>query len=167
MENETRAWSEWLAQKLDERSWRQADLVRNSEGEIKRDRASKWLSGKETPSYRLAIIVANTLGVDRDEAIIAAGYLPTAAAENFPKTRAWVLEDFSDEELLEELQRRAKKREGQPATDELAARRQARTSDVGGSAETVDLHTVDLDEIADELAASDDDSAIDPSRGDA
>ncbi|MFJ4173338.1 helix-turn-helix domain-containing protein [Microbacterium sp. NPDC089696] len=70
-------WGEWLHQMLDERGWRQADLVRESNGLIKRDRASKWVNGNERPSHRLAIVAANTLGVTQESALTAAGYSPT------------------------------------------------------------------------------------------
>ncbi|WP_136057299.1 helix-turn-helix transcriptional regulator [Microbacterium sp. K24] len=67
-------WGEWLREQLAERGWRQADLVRESEGLIKRDRASKWVNGNERPSHRLAIVAANTLGITRERALFAAGY---------------------------------------------------------------------------------------------
>ena len=61
-------WGEWLSAALTARGWRQADLVRQSEGLIKRDRASKWVNGNERPSHRLAIVVS------REDALEAAGY---------------------------------------------------------------------------------------------
>ncbi|MBE7953580.1 hypothetical protein ILP86_04500 [Microbacterium sp. R1] len=72
--DQANSWGAWLATKLDEREWRQADLVRESGGLIKRDRASKWLSGNERPSHRLAIVVANTLDLPHEEALEAAGF---------------------------------------------------------------------------------------------
>lgn len=72
------AWGEWLRRELDKRDWRQADLVRESQGHIKRDRASKWANGNERPTYRMAIVVANTLGASHDDALTAAGYTPAA-----------------------------------------------------------------------------------------
>lgn len=77
MTNETpgEAWSRWLLARLEEKGWRQADLVRNSGGLIKRDRASKWTSGKENPTYRLAMVTANTLDVPQSDALLAAGYI--------------------------------------------------------------------------------------------
>lgn len=111
---EGRAWAQWLQEHLDQRGWRQADLVRESQGTIKRDRASKWLAGRETPSYRSAVYVANTLGIDHDDALIAAGYRQPsedgAASTPLAATPARTLQDYSDLDLIAEIQRRAAQR---------------------------------------------------------
>lgn len=113
-----KAWGDWLANELSERTWRQADLVRESGGLIKRDRASKWASGSERPSYRLAVVAANTLGVTHERALEAAGYIeplpeyPEHMAREDEERRAYLqtpagqktLEaEFSNHELGEAL----------------------------------------------------------------
>ncbi|WP_156316512.1 hypothetical protein [Leucobacter japonicus] len=123
-------WSDWLRAQLTERAWKQADLVRESEGHIKADRVSKWLAGKESPSHKLATVTANALGVSRDEALIAAGF-PVGTGEltdrdaNLqaaldristlsPRFRLEkMLEPFADSEVLHVLRMRALKREAQ------------------------------------------------------
>lgn len=100
----TPSWSEWLRAQLDEREWRNADLVNRSQNTIKADRVSKWLNGKETPSYRLAIVTANTLGVERAEALTAAGFGDEVPAADAPPPVT--LETASDADLLRELLRR-------------------------------------------------------------
>lgn len=117
----------WLQERLDERGWRQADLVNYSEGSIKRDRVSKWINGKEKPSYRYAVIVANTLGVDQSGALEVAGFVESdeqrrerqvkleaaglsQEAIPSPELRA-ELRKFDDATLLGELLVRTKLRE--------------------------------------------------------
>ncbi|MBW1639286.1 hypothetical protein G3H63_09405 [Microbacterium resistens] len=128
MNENAKKWAVWLQAELDRRGWRGADLVRESGETVKRDRVSKWLRGYEAPSHRLAVVVANTLGVDSTEALIAAGFnvvrldedgqikldpeKTLAAIRNMERSlpdefRLRQLEHFSDAELLAELQRRA------------------------------------------------------------
>ncbi|WP_345750075.1 hypothetical protein [Microbacterium rhizophilus] len=120
-------WATWLQAQLDVRGWRQADLVRESQGLIKRDRVSKWLRGAERPTHRMAVITANTLGVSRDEVLGAAGYeaegepvtystLPSGGqltAQTPPRELALALAAVSDVALLELLLERAQTRDGQ------------------------------------------------------
>lgn len=75
------AWGKWLSEQLESRGWRQADLVNNSASRIKRDRASKWVRGAESPTHRMAVVVANTLEVPRSDALRAAGFEPAAEEE--------------------------------------------------------------------------------------
>lgn len=116
-------WAEWLRNRLDERAWKQSDLVRESKSHIKADRVSKWLNGRERPSYKLAIITANTLGIPHDVALSAAGYadqLPDAKREASTPLRIFVekpLSDFDELELLDELRRRATLRERAEMSD--------------------------------------------------
>lgn len=121
--NETTMWREWLAAHLKERDWRQADLVRESQGTIKRDRASKWLSGNEVPSYRLAVAVANTLDVAREEALAAAGYLSEQVLRSTTNEQTQdsqvTLSVFTDIELTRELLSRAQARAERDAKNGL------------------------------------------------
>lgn len=134
-DEEIARWQAWLQGQLDERGWRQKDLVAASEGTIKRDRVSKWVTGKELPSYPNAIIVANTLQVPQISALRAASFDVSRDAENVPsdRTRAMheaaeeikgrytdyetrrALYDYSDSDLLNELRRRAEIREAYSA----------------------------------------------------
>lgn len=121
----TQNFASWLRSQLSDRNWKQADLVRESENRIKADRASKWANGHETPSYRFAIVLANTLGLPHDVVLEAAGFekeLPESAEERENKlaeavraipsiARARNLEDYADSELLAELRTRALRRE--------------------------------------------------------
>jgi len=119
-------WSKWLQEKLDERGWRQADLVNNSEGHIKRDRASKWVRGVETPTWRMAKVAANTLGVPQSEALRAAGFENEASEMDRQKSvlkqhlgikgmtdgqLVETLKEVPDSAILRVLQLRAAKRE--------------------------------------------------------
>lgn len=63
----------WLAQQLTERSWRQVDMVTASGGTIQRDRVSKWLAGKEVPSFASLQKIAAALGVPEPEVFEATG----------------------------------------------------------------------------------------------
>ncbi|MEJ1087005.1 hypothetical protein WDU99_01595 [Microbacterium sp. Mu-80] len=72
--NDAERWGLWLSQQLKQRDWRQADLVRESQGLIKRDRVSKWVNGIERPTYRLTVVVANSLSLPPEEVLEAAGY---------------------------------------------------------------------------------------------
>ncbi|WP_141881356.1 helix-turn-helix domain-containing protein [Homoserinimonas aerilata] len=127
-ENRAEIWAEWLQEMLDSKRWRQADLVNNSHGTVKRDRASKWLSGKESPSYRNAIVVANTLNVSHSSALRAAGFesdeidqdhsrrliAAQASIDNYvpPASAQRALAEFPDSILIGEILRRAHEREG-------------------------------------------------------
>jgi hypothetical protein len=127
MENKDSAWGTWLQAQLDLRQWRQADLVKNSDGAIKRDRVSKWINGIDRPSYRAAVIVANTLGINQRPALEAAGFMETeeAARTRQERVEAFVqaqqrkpgarlrkaLRGYSDLDLLDEMMRRARLRD--------------------------------------------------------
>lgn len=112
-------WATWLQGQLDERSWRQADLVRESGSTIKADRVSKWLSGKELPTYRSATIIAHTLGLNRDYVLEVAGYdRVEVSEERRAAARARLaatphierLKEYTDTELAAEMLRRAERR---------------------------------------------------------
>lgn len=121
------AWGSWLSQQLSDRGWRQADLVRESQGLIKRDRVSKWVNGIERPTYRLTVVVANTLTLPTNEVLQAAGY---ATPEQDPLTEfeahyfasndvtdtaaidPRALREYPDSMLMEELARRLAARAG-------------------------------------------------------
>lgn len=134
-----RKWGDWLKARLDEREWRQADLVRESGGMIKRDRVSKWVAGLERPTFRNATRISNALGIERREVLEAAFLIgtepdfsePTVEPrslfltdeeldlfDNSPEGRAYVAKAqrssafaaFSDAEMLEELLERARTR---------------------------------------------------------
>lgn len=114
-------WAIWLRDALGEKGMRAADLVRRSEGAIKRDRVSKWLNRGEAPTYRNAQIVANILEMPQRDALLAAGfaYVGDATAD---EGAAWAphpqkttvgrqrlksaLHEYSTVQLLEEVQRR-------------------------------------------------------------
>ncbi|WGD38508.1 helix-turn-helix transcriptional regulator [Lysinibacter sp. HNR] len=85
------SWSDWLHEELSARNWRQADLVRESEGHIKRDRVSKWLAGKEQPSYRMAAVVADVLEIPFDEVLRVAGYglIPSNSSDTQKSADWW------------------------------------------------------------------------------
>lgn len=161
----------------------QAELVRQSEGHIKADRVSKWLSGKEKPSHKFAIIVANTLGKEHSEALRAAGF--TDAADGMDKRRSMLnqhlfakpsqglllemLKDVPDSEILRVLQLRAERREsdeleatGVAAGNKVALDKavQERAKNVSGSGETIDPHEIDLSQGDVDLAASGDRSGV-------
>jgi len=115
IEDRAAAWGTWLQAQLNQRDWRAADLVRASGGSIKPDRASKWLSGKERPSHRYALITANTLGASPKEALDVSGYEvanPQRAADRYAAETAEMnvvrgrLAQFDDRQLLLELLRR-------------------------------------------------------------
>lgn len=129
-----KTWAEWLAKELAERGWRQADLVRESRGAIKPDRVSKWLAGKEMPSFNSALITADALGVPQSKALQVAGFdgksilkspeaIGTLAELANAKRQVQVLtvrldalrslrlSEFSDAELAEEILRRAEERD--------------------------------------------------------
>lgn len=111
------AWGAWLSQQLKERGWRQADLVRESAGLIKRDRVSKWVNGIERPTYRLTVVVANTLSLPTNEVLHAAGYstpdddplvgfVAHYGVGDAPAIDEHMLRDLPDQVLLDELARR-------------------------------------------------------------
>lgn len=96
-------WGQWLKSHLDANGWRQADLV--NRGHLSRTTVSRWTNGLEAPNHRNTLIVANVLGVDHAEALEAAGFVVT----NIPPSTTQLAE-FSDEDLLAELVRRASER---------------------------------------------------------
>jgi transcriptional regulator with XRE-family HTH domain len=74
-------WAFWLETQLEDAEMKPADLVRrsgtksNGRPVIDAPRVSGWLKG-ERPSYRLAVVAAQALGVPRRDALRAAGYDP-------------------------------------------------------------------------------------------
>jgi hypothetical protein len=106
----------------------------------------RWRTGAVDPKPRQVVAYARAFGQGPIAALIAAGYL-TEAEVDLPVAapRVYTLDDFSALELATELVRRL--REG---------------GDVGGPRE--DAHSVDLSREVYELAASEDDSAVDPDR---
>lgn len=175
-------WADWLDAALKERGWAQAELVRQSEGHIKADRVSKWLSGKEGPSHKFAIVAANTLGKEHSEALRAAGF--TEAADGLERRRTMLdqhlfakpsqgrllelLKDVPDSELLRVLHLRAQRRESDVVEPTGAARgnRHAIEKTVRGHAENVSgmsddqLSDIDLSRSEMDLAASRDGSTV-------
>lgn len=145
-------------------------MVRASRNTIKRDRASKWLSGSEAPSYRLAVATANALGVNPVEALQAAGFdvvEAPAGVESTSRVSTLVraLDDIERQMPRELLIERLKRFTERELLSELQ-RRVAVGPNVTGSVDTESLQDVDLSEDYD-LAASEDDSSVDPSRGEA
>lgn len=140
----TTTWAEWLGNELNRRNWKQAQLVAASGGEIKADRVSKWLSGKESPTHRLALVAANVMGADHDEALAAAGFPELSGRTVASSVDVRVdpsnlgdepdprLVDVSDEDLLRELLRRAESRR---ASRGNVAELRPRRRDVGGDAD--------------------------------
>lgn len=108
-EERARTWAQWLSGQLAERGWAQADLVSHSGNLIKRDRASKWVNGREAPSHRLAVVAANTLGAPVSEALEAAGFGAAAITAQVEAVRPapLPLHEIDERDLLEELLRRA------------------------------------------------------------
>ncbi|MGG7509047.1 helix-turn-helix domain-containing protein [Plantibacter sp. YIM 135249] len=102
-------WTEWLIAELDKRGWKQADLVKASGGAIKRDRVSKWVNGKERPTHRNAIVIANVLGADAAQALAAASFDSSTTLVT-PVPLPVDLARFTDEQLVSELARRMKER---------------------------------------------------------
>jgi transcriptional regulator with XRE-family HTH domain len=137
----TKTWAEWLDTELKRRNWKQAQLVSASGGQIKADRVSKWLSGKENPSHKLALIAANVFDADHDEALTAAGFpeLAGRSASGVPESRTDAsivdieadprLVEVSDEDLLRELLRRTEER---GASRSNVVEMRPRKIDVGG-----------------------------------
>ncbi len=173
------AWGIWLSEQLESRGWRQADLVNNSGGRIKRDRASKWVRGAESPTHRMAVVVANTLEVSRADALRAAGYEPAAeeaelAERELKLVRALAQVDAQlDEGPLPSTPDRPTRVMMMRMLDQLPpsaildyltrrAIRDETRADVAPSTED-ESHTVDLSEDLD-LAATEDDTAPDPER---
>lgn len=72
-------WAFWLETQLEDKGWIAADLVKasgrkpNGRPVIDAPRVSAWLKG-EQPSYRLATIAGEALGVGAAAALAAAGY---------------------------------------------------------------------------------------------
>lgn len=109
-------WADWFQLALNERGWSQADFVRASENFIPPDRASKWLTAKVMPSYRLAIAAADAFGLPHTEALVAAGFSPDAASTAVPdpltvlaienRVHQEKLAAFTNAHLLAELLRR-------------------------------------------------------------
>lgn len=140
----TKTWAEWLSTELKRRNWKQAQLVAESGGDIKADRVSKWVNGRERPSHKFAVMTANVLGADRNEALRAAGYddLPSDVASVPTDVRVDAstvspepdprLVEVSDEDLLRELLRRA---EGRRATASNVTPLRPRGGNVGGAAQ--------------------------------
>ncbi|KHK96360.1 hypothetical protein LK09_15340 [Microbacterium mangrovi] len=106
----------------------------------------RWRTGTVDPKPRQVVAYARAFGQTPVSALIAAGYLTEAEAQ-LPAAapRAYTLDDFSELELATELVRRLRE-----------------SGDVGGRRE--DDHSVDLSREAHDLAASEDDSAVDPDR---
>jgi hypothetical protein len=106
----------------------------------------RWRTGAVDPKPRQVVAYARAFGQGPVAALIAAGYL-TEAELDLPVSapRVYTLDDFSDLELAEELVRRLRE-----------------VADVGGQRQDDD--SVDLSREAHELAASEDDSAVDPDR---
>lgn len=106
----------------------------------------RWRTGTVDPKPRQVVAYARAFDQSPVAALIAAGYL-TAGEVDLPVSapRAYTLDDFSALELATELVRRLRE-EG----------------DVGGGDK--DDHTVDLSREAHELAATQDDSVVDPDR---
>ena len=169
-------WAEWLRESLDSRGWKQADLVRESDGLIKADRVSKWLAGKESPSHKLALVAANALAADQNEALHAAGFSHVVlasqksasadAAQGDGEARAAqsrsearlsrlgrLLNGIPDSEILHVLQRRAEGRElrGQWEDDF-----RVNVTDVGGSGDPAESRKQsDYARVADEMDQND------------
>jgi hypothetical protein len=93
-------WAFWLETTLEDKTWRAADLVRasglkpNGRPVIDAPRVSGWLKG-ERPSYDLAALAGECLGVGADEALAAAGY---GQAEPFPRREFTDADDPGDPE---------------------------------------------------------------------
>lgn len=106
----------------------------------------RWRTGAVDPKPRQVVAYARAFGQGPVAALIASGYL-TEAELDLPVSapRVYTLDDFSDLELAEELVRRLRE-----------------VADVGGQRQDDD--SVDLSREAHELAASEDDSAVDPDR---
>lgn len=139
-------WATWLREQLEEREWTNAEFVRQSVGRIKPDRVSKWLSGREVPSHRSAVVAANTLGIDPSFALRAAGFDVPAGVMLRPPKLVRDITAFSDEELAVELLVRVRRRSN---------------GDVRRLPHP-DLHAVPLTH---REAASTDDTSMDPDRG--
>jgi hypothetical protein len=71
-EDEARRWAAWLRDQLRDRP--QKFLVDRGQGKISQGVVSKWLSAERRASPELAALVADIFGVDRAEALQAAGY---------------------------------------------------------------------------------------------
>jgi hypothetical protein len=89
-------WAAWLRGAMRRRfgpDYRNVDLVRASDRQIRDNTVSRWLSGAlaEAPSVRLVRIAATALDADPEEALTAAGYReapPPGAATSGPRA-AW------------------------------------------------------------------------------
>jgi transcriptional regulator with XRE-family HTH domain len=65
-------FGEWLRKQLQRREWSQADFVRR--GQFSRTAVSDWILGKRIPDPRSSDLIADVLGVDRDEVLALAGH---------------------------------------------------------------------------------------------
>jgi transcriptional regulator with XRE-family HTH domain len=77
------SFGEWLADLLLEKRLRQrevADRIGVAESTV-----SDWINGDKRPTRRSLRAVAEALGVDRDEAFVAAGYTPQLAQPSPPR----------------------------------------------------------------------------------
>ncbi len=107
----------------------------------------RWRTGAVDPKPRQVVAYARAFGQGPVAALIAAGYLAEAELDlPVSAPRVYTLDDFSDLELADELVRRLRLRD----------------ADVGSPGQ--DAHSVDLSREGYELAASEDDSAVDPDR---
>jgi hypothetical protein len=120
----------------------------------------RWRTGTVDPKPRQVVAYARAFGQGPIAALIAAGYLTDAEVDlPISAPRAYTLDDFSALELAAELVRRLRE-DADPRPDAAVAA--ASPSDVGGLGQ--DDHTVDLAREVYDLAASSDDSAVDPDR---
>lgn len=66
------AFPVWLRQQMNSHEWSVTDLARRLE--VNHGTISMWLSGQRHPNARSVRRLADTLGVDEDSALIAAGH---------------------------------------------------------------------------------------------
>ncbi|MFC5993517.1 helix-turn-helix domain-containing protein [Pseudonocardia hispaniensis] len=109
------SWAVWLQNRLDERSWRQAELVNRSGGTVTRAQVSRWLKGGHVPDIASIRDVCEVLGVPAVEGMIAAGHLSPEDLGVSVIERHREARDLSKRELLAELDRRIPDDEAEPA----------------------------------------------------
>jgi len=77
----------WLANEIDKRDWKQADMAR--ELKVNTGVISSWVNGQRRPSYESCLIIARALAIDPDTVVTKAGRETTA-----PPRRARSFDDI-------------------------------------------------------------------------
>lgn len=99
-------WGNWLRERLAERGWAAADLIRRSGGEIDSSQTTRWLKDGSTPKIESVRAVCAALELPTVQGLLAAGLLEPEDVGVTVVERPQQLDKIHHRALLGELARR-------------------------------------------------------------